>query len=87
MTSITEHNSLHAIVDFIISGADPAALGGAPGEYENQINQIVKFILEKRMPINTEVLRQIFVQGFPDCNLSASEEFSRMAEEINAKVL
>lgn len=78
---------MYRLIELIISSADPAALGNASGEYENQINEIVRLILEKKALIDGEALQQIFVRGFPECNVSSLEEFSEMVEEIDKMLL
>lgn len=86
MSLRAEYKNLYTVIDSIISDADPAALGGTSGEYERVINEIVKFVIEEKMPISGNVLRQIFIREFPECNVSTLEEFSRMVENFNKMV-
>lgn len=83
MLSLNDYEVLYKKIEPIISQADPKSLGGAAGEYDNQINQIIKLVLEKKASITGALLLQIFAQSFPDTNASLGE-FSRMAEKINS---
>lgn len=84
MISKKDYEVLYSKIEPIISEADPAALGGAPGEYDQQINQIIKLMLEEDTSIDAETLSRIFIQGFPGCNISSLEDFGRIAEKIKS---
>jgi hypothetical protein len=79
-----KYKKIYSLVHEIISLEDPAGLGGAVDEYENQINQIVRIVLEKES-IDVETLSQIFSDDFPGCSLSSQEEFKIIAEKINRR--
>lgn len=76
---------LYAVVEPVISTADPAALGGADGEYDNQVNQICKYIDEHFM-VSGAILQEMFTADFPHCGEMAKDDFSNLANEINRKV-
>lgn len=83
MTHQINAELLSEAIEPLISSADPAALGGAPGEYDLQIQEISKYIQSKDGPVDGGMLLEIFTNSFPDCNVMNLEEFSQLAEEIN----
>ncbi len=83
MTQQQNAELLIEVIAALISSADPAALGGAPGEYDLQIQEIFKYIYNNKGPVNGGILLQVFTDSFPDCNVMKLEEFSRLAIEIN----
>lgn len=76
---------IYEAVEPIVTLADPATLGGAPGEYDNQIQPICKTIYEGR-PVDGSMLLRIFSADFPGCNVMSLEEFSGLAGNINNEI-
>lgn len=86
MTQQKEFTAIYAIVEPLVSEADPAALGGAEGEYDNQIHQICKYLIEGNAPVDEAMLVKIFSESFPESNAMSLKEFTELAKRINTKV-
>ncbi len=76
--------AIYEVVEPLVSEADPAALGGAKSEYDNQVQKICKYLHENKGSINGTVLLNIFEESLAELNTMSPEESSKLAEKINA---
>ena len=45
----------------LVSKVDPGHLGGAAGEYDKDINEIIRIVIEKKRYLSAQELREIFI--------------------------
>lgn len=75
------YTSLHEKISPLVHEADPVALGGADGEYENEVNQVIKLIMSKKSLITGEEIKKIFLENYNSISLDDNE-----IEELEVKI-
>ncbi len=82
----THYDNLKKIIEPIIMDADLANLGGVQGEYDRQIDLIIKYILENK-EISSDFIKKVFKEYFGDGAANDQEELIDTAERIKAAFL
>ena len=69
-------------VNALIHEADPVNLGGVEGEYDLQVNEIVKIMAGGHKQFTGPEIRQIFERDF-GIKLNDDSSFEKIAEQLN----
>lgn len=67
------YNILYKKISPLIQEIDPASLGGAVYEYDNEINQIIRFIMLKKVSPSPEKIKSIFSESYSAISLDKNE--------------
>lgn len=60
MNQVELYNCLYGKLAPIVSEIDPGHLGGARGEYDRDINEIIRIVMEQKRLLTAQELKDIF---------------------------
>lgn len=83
MNSVENYKEMFNKVSKIVHDIDPINLGGVPGEYDNQVNEIIKLIdLSNNYKLSTDEIYNIFAKTFADSMTKDKSSFEKISAEI-----
>ena len=77
------YKDMFANINKIVLDVDPINLGGVPGEYDNQVNEIIKLInTKKSYKLQSDEIYKIFYRSFADSITDDKSSFDAIATKI-----
>lgn len=67
------YKQLQRVISPLLHSIDPAGLGGADGEYDREVDQLIRIVMEDRRSPSEDEIRSIFLRNYETVTITPDE--------------